>query len=73
MGRRRNTANTPVKAGTFGLVKATRYPELSYQHRIDHWRLIADSGWGMGGIGPQYATEAELLADLDRMADVYGC
>jgi hypothetical protein len=64
------------KSGTFGPIRGTRYPDLRYQRRVDHWRILDTQGRAGGpmfGIGPQYATEAELLADLDRMARVYGC
>jgi hypothetical protein len=56
----------------------TRYAELGYEHRGDHWRIL-DLHNGprpdgtAEGIGPYYATRAELLADLDRYAASYGC
>jgi hypothetical protein len=61
---------TSSKFGTFGPVKATRYPELQRQHRIDHWRIL-EAGT-TNGIGPLYGTEGELLADLGRFAEQYG-
>jgi hypothetical protein len=64
MGKRRSIT------GTFGPVRSTRYRDLRYQHRIDHWRLIVDEE--EHGIGPYYATERELLADLDRMSEWSG-
>lgn len=50
----------------------TRYPELFYVndgYRL--WRII-DASTG-NRVGPQYKTRAELLADLDRFASVFGC
>jgi len=49
----------------------TRYAELAYeQHARDLWRIIdAETG---AAVGPQYKSRAELLADLDRYARVYG-
>ena len=53
-------------------MNTTRFPELSYE-RQSHglWRIV-DSADG-SAIGPQYRTKAELLADLPRFADNYGC
>lgn len=58
-----------------GDLKPTRYPELFFEHRGDHWRLIDGADLPKRiGIGPQYRTKAELLADLDRYAkEIYGC
>ena len=55
-------------------VKPTRYKLLGYQH-FGHriygcWRVV-DKQTG-NPIGPQYARKCELLADLDRVAEVYG-
>jgi hypothetical protein len=54
---------TPCKLVKFGPVKPTRFPELRYQHRGDHWRILDTDG---DGIGPIYRSQLELLADLDR-------
>jgi hypothetical protein len=69
---------TPVKWYYPGPVCRTRYAELAYQHRGDHWRILDLTGGEPAedapGVGPQYRTRAELLADLDRYAtDVFGC
>ena len=52
----------------------TRYKLLGYQRqggRHDgRWRVI-DLQTG-AAIGPQYVYRSELLADLDRFAEVYG-
>jgi len=49
----------------------TRYAELAYeQHARDLWRII-DTETG-AAVGPQYKSRAELLADLNRYARVYG-
>jgi hypothetical protein len=58
----------PSRMGTFGPVKATRFPELHYQRQVDRWRIIDDTR----PIGPAYPTEAALLADLERFASEYG-
>jgi hypothetical protein len=58
--------------------RPTRYPELGYWHfragpgqGRDFWQLV-DMQTG-SQTGPQYRTRAELLADLDYRAGVYGC
>lgn len=50
----------------------TRFAELGYeQHGPKLWRVVTtDTG---SAVGPQYATKAELLADLERYAADYGC
>jgi hypothetical protein len=49
-----------------GPLNPTRYSELRYQHRGDHWRFVdADT---QQGVGPFYSSESTLLADLDRYA-----
>ena len=48
----------------------TRFPELGYTNIADHWRII-DTKTG-AAVGPQYETKAELLADLERFATVFG-
>lgn len=54
-----------------GPIRRTRFPELNYQRQWDCWRIVtADDE---AAIGPQYRSQAELLADLDRYASVYGC
>lgn len=60
------------------VIRSTRYPELGYvQVGKDLWRLVDKQNAHPGGyaacIGPQYCTKAELLADLERMAQQYGC
>lgn len=50
----------------------TRYKELGYVHVTQNlWRLV-DLATGHV-VGPLYRTRAELLADLDRYARVFGC
>lgn len=55
-------------------MKRTRYKLLGYEHQGHRiygcWRII-DLQTG-NAIGPQYRYECELLADLDRFAEVYG-
>lgn len=57
-----------------GLIIKTRYKLLGYQHQghkfYGCWRII-DKQTGKA-IGPQYQYKCELLADLDRVAEVYG-
>lgn len=55
----------------FSPVYMTRYPELSFD-RFDHiWRFIDESTGNR--IGPSYRSKAELLADLPRFAEQFGC
>lgn len=67
----------PVKMVRFGPAKRTRYADLGYQCREDHWRVLdlsrREPGDEPRGVGPCYASEAELLADLDRFAHDFGC
>jgi len=72
-----------TRTAGFGPIKATRYAELRYQRQgVANWRLLdvyAEAVSRLMGndpadplpVGPSYATEAELLADLDRYAGVY--
>jgi hypothetical protein len=53
-------------------IRDTRFPELGYARPLKEvWRVI-DKSTGCG-VGPLYKTRAELLADLDRFAVVFGC
>lgn len=66
-----STKTDPVNTlPIFGPIRQTRYGDLSYQRQGDTWRVI-DATTGRV-IGPQYATLADLLADLDRLTDVRG-
>lgn len=53
-------------------IRKTRFPELGYeQHAPGLWRIIAlDTG---SAVGPHYPSKTELLADLERYAQEYGC
>jgi hypothetical protein len=52
--------------------RATRYPELGYaQHDAGLWRAIDMKT--LEPVGPQYKTKAELMGDLDRYAQDFGC
>lgn len=55
----------------------TRFPELGFQHRGDHWRIVdlndCPDPAMPSGIGPYYRSRAELLADLERFAASFGC
>lgn len=60
-----------INRPSFGPVCRTRFPELNYQRQWDRWRIVtAEDG---AAVGPQYRSKAELLADLERYAGVYGC
>ncbi len=63
-----------TESNEHGPISKTRYELLGYQfqgHRIyGCWRVI-DKQTGRA-IGPQYQYKCELLADLDRLASVYG-
>ena len=55
-------------------VRPTRFPELGY--RCDGprlWRFYDVTGAEPRAIGPQYPTKAELLGDLTRYAQDFGC
>lgn len=53
-------------------MKPTRFPELNYERQSPSlWRFI-DATTGRH-VGPQYRTERELLADMQRFATVFGC
>lgn len=50
----------------------TRYKELAYEDQGPQvWRFIDTST--NRAVGPIYATRAELLADLPRYANQFGC
>lgn len=54
------------------MATATRYPELAYESVTRGlWRFV-DVSTG-SHVGPHYRTKAELLADLERFAAVFGC
>lgn len=52
-------------------IRPTRYDELGYVHDENTWRFVDISTHQR--VGPQYRTKAELLADLERYAVVFGC
>ncbi len=53
-------------------MKPTRFPELNYQRVIPGlWRFIDAST--LATVGPHYSTERELLADMQRYAELFGC
>lgn len=53
-----------------GTLRPTRYAELWYrQDGPGLWRFYSED---RRAVGPQYKTKAELLADLERYAEVYG-
>lgn len=61
-------------------VFSTRFAELGFINQepglwrfVDKQNPISTSPYGFATIGPQYATKAELLADLSRFATEYGC
>lgn len=51
--------------------RPTRFRELGYrQDAPSCWRIVMyETG---AAVGPQYKTRAELLADLDRFASLFG-
>jgi hypothetical protein len=52
----------------------TRYRELGYVHQDRNlWRFVDLTDEGAHYTGPHYRTKAELLADLERQAWVFGC
>jgi hypothetical protein len=58
-------------------IRRTRYPELGYRQigprKSDpaRWRFVDVST--DADVGAQYASKAELLADLERYASLFGC
>jgi hypothetical protein len=55
-------------------IHSTRYPELGYaRYAPNLWRIIdLTDKTTMAVVGPHYKSKAELLADLDRYARVFG-
>lgn len=49
----------------------TRFPELSYAKTGNVWRFVDNSTGRV--VGPSYRTKAELLADVERYAKLFGC
>src|SRR5215469_8444758 len=55
-----------------GKVYRTRFSELGYTHvEQGLWRFVATDG--NAPVGPFYQSQNELLCDLDRYAEFYGC
>ena len=55
-------------------IRPTRFKELGYRHDSErNWRIVDIMDGGESSIGPYYVTKAELLADLERFAEVFGC
>ena len=56
-------------------IRPTRFSVLGY--RCDGrglWRIYdVEDRNSIAAVGPQYATKAALLADLERYANEYGC
>lgn len=53
-------------------MKRTRFAELAYRCAFPGlWRFVDRST--SADVGPAYAGERELLADLDRYAALFGC
>ena len=52
-------------------VRPTRFDELGYTTYCGIWRIVAMDTQNM--VGPIYRTKSELLADLARYAEGYGC
>jgi hypothetical protein len=61
-----------ISVGYQGKCYETRYPELAYRNIIPRlWRFV-DVTTG-SCVGPEYKSRQELLADLHRYADFFGC
>jgi hypothetical protein len=55
-------------------IHKTRFPELGYVHDGPAlWRIVDLTDARPSRIGPLYPSRAELLADLQRYAEQYGC
>ena len=53
-------------------IRATRFSELGYTHVTRNlWRNVDISTGNV--VGPHYRSKAELLADLERYAALFGC
>lgn len=68
----KNQIRSRVVADVFGPVRKTRYKGLYYRKRIDHWIFLDTIYGNETGIGACYATEKELLADIERFAESRG-
>jgi hypothetical protein len=55
-----------------GGIFTTRYPELGYRREAPGLWHIYDLTT-LRPVGPQYGSQKELLADLDRYAAIFGC
>ena len=64
--RKQATSWTPV-------VHKTRFTELGFCHLFDFWQCVDLTGDRPAQVGYQYATKAELLANLEAYATEYGC
>lgn len=51
--------------------RATRFKELCYVKWGKDWRLVDNSTGST--VGPIYSTKAELMGDLSRYAEFFGC
>jgi hypothetical protein len=60
-----------INRPSVGPVCRTRFPDLNYQRQWDRWRFVTSEDGAT--VGPPYRSKAELLADLERYAGVYGC
>jgi len=53
-------------------IRETRYPELVYILQAPGlWRIVSVETDDT--VGPHYHSERELLSDLNRFAESYGC
>jgi hypothetical protein len=55
------------------VVHKTRFTELGYCHLFDFWQCVDLTGDRPAQVGYQYATKAELMANLEAYATEYGC
>ena len=55
------------------VVHKTRFTELGYCHLFNFWQCVDLTGDKPAQVGHQYATEKELLANLEAYATEYGC
>ena len=54
------------------MLKSTRFSGLRYEKvAVNLWRFVDVNA--VRNVGPHYKSEKELLADMDRFAEVFGC
>ena len=73
----RQTGNRIMLISGYYPIHKTRFKELGFWHvtatGVDFWQCVDLTGDKPAQVGTQYATKAELLANLEAYATEYGC